>query len=50
MKQMQRYEILECNLESEHDTWVAEQFGFVALAEGEVLPSLTELALQNYSR
>ena len=27
----------------DHDTWVEVQFGFVALAEGEQLPPLTEL-------
>ena len=44
MNQNQRYEVLECTLESDHDSWVAEQFGFVALAEGELLPSLANLA------
>lgn len=44
MNKMQRYEVLECNLESDHDSWVADQFGFVALAEGELLPSLANLA------
>ncbi|MBS2036377.1 hypothetical protein JST97_15410 [bacterium] len=50
MNKMQRYEVLECNLETEHDNWVVEQFGFVPLAEGELLPSLADLALKNYSR
>ncbi len=44
MNKMQRFEVLECNLESDHDVWVAEQFGFVPLAEGDVLPSLASLA------
>ncbi|MFN8614154.1 MAG: hypothetical protein U0931_41875 [Vulcanimicrobiota bacterium] len=50
MNKMQRFEVLECNLETEHDSWVVEQFGFVPLADGEMLPSLTELALQKYTR
>lgn len=44
MNQSQRFEVLECTLETDHDSWVAEQFGFVPLAEGELLPSLTNLA------
>ena len=28
----------------DHDTWVEVQFGFVALAEGEQLPPLAQLA------
>ncbi|MBX3171695.1 MAG: hypothetical protein KF760_30070 [Candidatus Eremiobacteraeota bacterium] len=44
MNQMQRFEVLECTLETEHDSWVAEQFGFVPLPEGEMLPSLVNLA------
>ncbi len=28
----------------DHDTWVEVEFGFVALAEGEQLPSLAQLA------
>lgn len=44
MNQKQRFEVLECTLETEHDSWVAEQFGFVPLTEGEMLPSLTSLA------
>ena len=44
MKKMQRFEVLECNLETDHDAWVAEQFAFVPLPEGELLPSLAHLA------
>jgi len=44
MKKMQRFEVLECNLETDHDAWVAEQFAFVPLPEGELLPSLANLA------
>ena len=44
MNKMQRFEILEANQQSEHDSWVAEQFSFVPLAEGELLPSLAKLA------
>lgn len=44
MNQKQRFEVLQGNLETEHDLWVAEQFGFVPLAEGELLPGLVHLA------
>lgn len=44
MNKMQHFEVLECTLESDHDVWVADQFGFVPLAEGDVLPSLASLA------
>lgn len=50
MNKMQRFEVLEYTLETEHDNWVAEQFGFVPLAEGELLPSVADLALRNYTR
>ncbi len=44
MNQKQRFEVLESTQETDHDSWVAEQFGFVPLAEGEMLPSLAQLA------
>lgn len=40
----QRYEVLECNAVNDHDTWVAEQFNFVPLAEGESLPAISSVA------
>ena len=41
---MNRYEIFECTAMNNHDTWVAEQFNFVPLAEGESLPAISEVA------
>jgi len=41
---MNRYEILECTAANNHDTWVAEQFNFVPLAEGDSLPAISEVA------